>query len=40
MSVCRDGWCARVVTEGMVNVDDEVKLLGGYSRLVVDEEWW
>lgn len=39
-SVCRDRWCARVITEGMVNVDDEVKLLGAYQRLVVDEEWW
>ena len=39
-SVCRDRWCARVITEGMVNVDDEVKLLGAYQRLIVDEEWW
>ena len=39
-SVCRDRWCARVITEGMVNVGDEVSLLGAYSRLVVDEEWW
>jgi len=39
-SVCRDRWCTRVITEGMVNVGDEVSLLGAYSRLVVDEEWW
>ena len=39
-SVCRDRWCARVITEGMVTVGDEVKMLGAYQRLVVDEEWW
>ena len=32
-SVCRDRWCTRVLSEGMVNVDDEVKLLGAYPRL-------
>jgi len=39
-SVCRDRWCAKVLTEGMVNVDDEVTLLGAYPRLVVNEDWW
>jgi len=39
-SVCRDRWCARVLSEGTVNVDDDVTLLDAYPRLVVNEDWW
>ncbi len=39
-STCKDRWCAKVLTEGTVMVDDEVTLLNHHIKLEVNEEWW